>query len=133
VTLEGSCPALNGQCCGTGCGPDVAPENKYHQSVGRNICIEDPHLVPFIGFHLAQFTDDEPYVAFVADGPWTELVEAATEHLIASMTAWLADLERSRAHLAAARIARLAAAPAARSSPAGFLRPATPEQVGAAP
>jgi hypothetical protein len=75
----------------------------------RSISIEDPHLVPFMYFHLAQFADDEPYVAIAADGSWAEFDEVATEQLITNVTAWLADLERSRAHLAAARITRLAA------------------------
>jgi hypothetical protein len=136
AVVEGSCVALDGQCLGSGCGPDVAPENRYHQTVERNISIDDPHLEPFMGFHLAQFEDDEPYVAFVADGSWAELDEVATEQLIADVTAWLSDLTRSRAHLAAARITRLATgravdAAVARYAAAACPHSATPEQVGA--
>jgi hypothetical protein len=108
AVVEGSCAALNGQCLGNGCGPDVAPENRYHQAVERNVFIEDPYLEPFMSFHVAQFEDDEPHIAFVADGSWAELDEAVTEQLITDVTTWLADLKRSRAHLAAARLTRLA-------------------------
>ncbi|MGP3969312.1 hypothetical protein [Streptomyces sp. 6N223] len=133
--IEGSCAALNGQCVGDGCAPGIAPEGRYHHAVARNISIEDPYLVPFMSFHLAQFEDDEPHIAFVADGSWAELDEAATEQLITDVTAWLGDLKRSRAHLAAARITRLVMggvdAAVARHSAAGCPQPGTPELVAA--